>query len=63
MAAKTELLPLTQAEAEALCAEVRAAKQGRWFTAARGQGWGCMRFSARRRSAAWAAGRAGAAAR
>ena len=45
MSTTTELPPLTQEEAEALCAEVRAANQGRWFTAARWQCWGCMRFT------------------
>lgn len=45
MSADSTFLPLSQAEAEQLCAEVRTANKGRWFSAARWQCWGCMRFT------------------
>lgn len=37
--------PLSQAEAEQLCAGVRAANRRRWFSAAYWQCWGCMCFT------------------
>ncbi len=43
----TTLPPISEQEAEQLCAAERAANQGHWFSAARWQCWGCMTFGGR----------------